>query len=183
MDPALVIQAQAGDEAAFAQLTQLVSGRLNRVAFSILRDREQAQDATQQGLIDIWRKLPTLRDPARFEAWSYRVIVHACYAEAKRSRRLLSELFRGREAVAPDDIGVVDDRDQLERAFRRLSVDQRAVVVLHYYIGLPLREVADVLDIAEGTAHSRLGRAMDRLRMALRADDPARGSLPQEVPG
>ena len=179
MDTRLVMQAQAGDEEAFAQLTGLVAARHHRIAFSILRDREQALEATQQGLIDIWRKLPTLRDPARFEAWGYRIIVNACYAEARRTKRRVTALLPRSEPVAADDIGSVADRDQLERAFRRLPVDQRAVVVLHHYLGMPLREVAETLGIAEGTAHSRLGRAMDRLRLALTADAPT--PLSQEV--
>ena len=81
MDPRLVIRAQQGDEAAFAELTVAVSGRLLRIAYGILRDRGLAEDATQQALVDVWRKLPGLRDAGRFEARSYRLLVHACYAE------------------------------------------------------------------------------------------------------
>lgn len=183
MDAAIVMSAQDGDELAFAHITQLVGGQLNRIAFSILRDRDSAQDATQQALIDIWRKLPTLKDPARFEPWAYRIVVRRCYREAKRGRRLVPELFGERSALADDDLVSVDDRDQIERAFVRLTVDQRAVVVLHHYVGLPMREVADVLGIAEGTAHSRLGRAMERLRIALGADEGKRPVVQREVTG
>ncbi len=183
MDPELVIRAQRGDEDAFARLTVAVGGRLNRVAFSILRDRGLAQDATQQALIEIWRQLRTLRDPARFEAWAYRIVVHACYAEARRSRRTLPQLFGEHEDVAADALGPVHDRDELERAFRRLSVDQRAVVVLHHYAGLSIPEVARTLGIREGTVHSRLGRAMQKLRLAIRAERPLRRSAAPEVSG
>lgn len=183
MDPALVIRAKAADEDAFTRLAMDVGGRLNRIAFSILRDRGLAQDATQQALIDMWRNLESLRDPARFEAWAYRIVVRACYAEARRARRSLPQLFEQYADVATDAVGVVHDRDQLERAFRRLSLDQRAVVVLHHYVGMPLPEVARTLGIREGTAHSRLGRAMDELRRALTADEPAPRHVTQEAPG
>ena len=74
------------------------------------------------------------------------------------------------EPVTDGDLGSVADRDQLERAFRRISIDHRAVVVLHHYLDLPLDEVADVLGIPSGTAHSRLHHAMRALRAALEAE-------------
>jgi RNA polymerase sigma-70 factor (ECF subfamily) len=181
MDTQLVTRAQQGDEAAFAELTVAVGGRLHRIAYSILRDRGLAEDATQQALLKIWRKLPGLREPARFEAWSYRFVVHACYAEAKHAKRTLPELAMRTETIAPDEVGLVDDRDQLERGFKRLSVDHRAVIVLHHYVGLPLPEVAATLGIPLGTAHSRLDRAMTKLRSALRADGPPAEATLQEV--
>jgi RNA polymerase sigma-70 factor (ECF subfamily) len=182
MDTQLVIRAQRGDETAFADLTVAVGGQLHRVAYGILRDRGNAEDATQRGFAQIWRKLPTLKDPARFEAWAYRLVVHACYAEARRAKRWLPGLLLGRERLAPDEISAVDDRDQLERGFRRLSVDQRAVIVLHDYLGMPLSEVARTLGIPAGTARSRHDRAMAKLRQALGAVVAAAPLAPTEVP-
>lgn len=172
VDRELVITAQGGDREAFASLAAACYGRLHRVAQNMLSDVHLADDATQQAIIEIWRSLPKLRDPNRFEAWSYRILVHACYAEARRARRWLPGL------PEPDDsrLGVdlasdVVRRDQLERGFRRLPVDQRAVVVLRHYVGMPLPEVASTLGIPEGTAHSRLHRAMQALRAAIEADE------------
>jgi RNA polymerase sigma-70 factor (ECF subfamily) len=172
MDPELVVRAQRGDGAAFEELAKGSVDRLHDVAHSILSDARLAEDATQQALLDIWQDLPRLREPARFEAWSYRILVRACYDEARRERRWmpsLPSLWMG-QPMAPDEMAAVVDREQLERGFRRLSVDQRAVVVLHHLRGLPLEQVADVLDISVGTAHSRLHRAMAGLRAALDAD-------------
>lgn len=181
MDTELVIRAQRGDEAAFATITQEIYVRLRSTAFRILRDPYLAEDATQQALIGIWRKLPRLREPARFDAWSYRFLVNACADEARRSRRSLPDLSISREPIAPDVFGVVNDRDQLERGFRSLSVDQRAVIVLRHFLDLTLEDTADALGIPVGTVNSRLSRAIAKLRVALDVDDPSTRPLPQEV--
>jgi RNA polymerase sigma-70 factor (ECF subfamily) len=81
----LVRRAQDGDEQAFASLAVSAGNRLHAVAHRILRDTDLAEDATQQALLAIWRDLPQLRDPARFDAWSYRLLVRACYAEGPGS--------------------------------------------------------------------------------------------------
>jgi RNA polymerase sigma-70 factor (ECF subfamily) len=91
------------------------------------------------------------------------------------------ELSWAREPVARDDVSRIDDRDLLERAFHRLSLDQRAVVVLHHYVGLTLDDVAASLGIPVGTANSRLSRAMTVLRAALDDDPRASRHAPHEV--
>ncbi len=172
MDTDLVMRAQRGDEEAFASLAVAAGGRLHAVAHRILRDTNLAEDATQQALLTIWRDLPQLRDPARFDAWSYRLLVRACYAEGRRTRTWAPNL-RLLPADGPqsaDALSSVVDRDQLERGFRRLSIDHRAVVVLHHYLDLPLETVADVLGVPIGTVRSRLHHAMRGLRAALDAD-------------
>ncbi len=172
MDTDLVTAAQHGDEEAFASLAVAVGGRLHAVAHRILRDLDLAEDATQQALLTIWRDLPHLRDPARFEAWSYRLLVRACYAEGRRARHWAPNLrlLPADEPAVPEGLGSVHDRDQLERGFRRLSIDHRAVVVLHHYLDLPLDEVAETLGVPVGTVRSRLHYAMRGLRAALDAD-------------
>jgi RNA polymerase sigma-70 factor (ECF subfamily) len=185
MDAQLVARAQDGDREAFAALATATYGRLHRVAQNILGDLDRAEDATQQAVVDIWRKLPQLRDAARFEAWSYRILVHSCYAEARKGKHWLPGIDAGREedpGAASAITGIVY-RDQLERGFCRVPVEQRAVVVLHHYLGLPLHEVASVLGIPAGTAHSRLNRAMTALRAALEADarTPKSEAAPEKV--
>jgi RNA polymerase sigma-70 factor (ECF subfamily) len=176
MDTELVMAAQRGDEEAFANLVVAHGGRLQAVAHRILRDYDLAEDATQQALLRIWKSLPTLRDPARFEAWSYQLLVRACYAEARRTRHWSPDLLLAEtDGSAADPLADIADRDQLERAFRTLSVDHRAVVVLHHYLDLPLAEVAAVLGIRVGTAGSRLHYAMKAQHAAL--DAAARPTL------
>ncbi len=172
MDRDTVVRAQAGDRQAFAHLVHQVSGNLYAVAYRILRDAGLAEDALQDALITAWRQLPHLRDPERFEAWIHRILVHACYAEARRSRRWTGSVrslpLEG--AAGPDEHVTVVDRDELERAFRRLPLDQRAIFVYHHYVGLPLVEIAETLGIPAGTARSRLHYATRALKAAIEAD-------------
>ena len=167
----LVLRAQKGDRGAFASLVDATSDRMFATAFRILRDTGLAEDALQDALIITWRQLPTLREPDRFEAWVRRLLVHACYAQARRRRTWTGDAQLPLEGpAAPDGISSLVDRDALERAFRRLSVEHRAVFVLHHHLGIPLVEIAETLGIPAGTARSRLHQATQTLRAAIKAD-------------
>jgi RNA polymerase sigma-70 factor, ECF subfamily len=171
MDRDLVERARSGDQEAFADLVHQVSDVLFGVARRILRDPGLAEDVVQNALVTIWRKLPHLREPDRFEAWAFRILVRACYADAPRNRRWAATvrvLPIGRADEA-DDYRSISDRDELERAFRGLPLDQRAVFVLHHHVGLPLVTVAETLGIPDGTARSRLHYATRALRTAFEA--------------
>ena len=175
MDRRLVEHAQAGDREAFAAILRAVGDRMYATAFRILRDPDRAQDAYQDAMITAWRQLATLRDPERFEAWVRRILVHACYAEVKRRSRWVMDANVEETLVDPSTSSgpAIHDRDQLERAFRLLSIDHRAVFVLHHHVGLPLTEVASTLGIPQGTARSRLHYATQALRRTLEASDAA----------
>lgn len=169
MDQHVVARARRGDTGAFEALVVGHHHRLFRVANGILRDRHLAEDATQQAFLDMWRDIRRLRDPAKFEAWSYRVLVRVCHSEAKRRPEWVpdNELLLAEVPLASDQYRAVVHRDQLERGFRQLSVDHRTVIVLHYLLDMTLETVAETLDIPIGTAHSRLNRAMQALRGAM----------------
>jgi RNA polymerase sigma-70 factor (ECF subfamily) len=171
MDRDLVERARSGDQAAFADLVHQVSDTLFGIARRILRDPGLAEDVLQDALVTIWRKLPHLREPDRFEAWAYRILVNACYAAAPRNRRWAStvRILPIDRASTTDDYQSISDRDELDEAFRRLPLDQRAVFVLHHHAGLPLVEVAEALGIPQGTARSRLHYATRALRVAFDA--------------
>jgi RNA polymerase sigma factor (sigma-70 family) len=156
----LIVRAQRGDEGAFASLCVVIGNRLHAIAHRILRDADLADDAAQ------------LRDPARFDGWAYRVLVRACYTEAKKSRRSAPNLriLQLDETSDAGGLASIADKDQLERAFQRLSVDHRAVVVLRHYLDLSEPEVAEALGVPVGTVRSRLFYAMRALRAALDAD-------------
>jgi RNA polymerase sigma-70 factor (ECF subfamily) len=167
-----VTRAMAGDHDAFAALANANVDRMYALARAILRDVDRAEDATQEALVRAWRELPNLRDPARFRAWLRRLLVNACYDEGRRSRRraevvLLSEHDR----AAADETGNVIDRDRLDRAFRRLPVEQRVVTVLNHVEGLTHEEIAATLDLPLGTVKSRARYALSGLRSALEADE------------
>jgi len=145
----------------------------------ILRDEFAAQDAVQETFIEAWRSLPGLREPDRFEAWTRRLLVRACFRGARRTRRAHAaeiELTPADEPAVPGAEGRLVLRDQIERGLARLPREQRAVVVLVYYLDLPLADAAEALGVPLGTTKSRLNRATSALRAALDADsrEPAR---------
>ena len=178
----LVERAGRGDHDAFAVLVRGTIARLDAAARLILRDPELARDAVQEALVGAWRDLPGLRDPARFDAWLYRLTVHSCLDAIRRRRRRVIEVelapFHGMPA---DDVsGLIADRDEVDRALQHLDPELRAVIVVHYYLGLPLADTARVLGIPVGTAKSRLHRSLSAMRMAMDAesrvaDELARG--------
>jgi RNA polymerase sigma-70 factor, ECF subfamily len=172
VDRQLVEQAQRGDEDAFEALVRATGDRCVGIAYRILRDADLAEDAVQSAYVSAWRDLPSLREPDRFEAWLHRTLTRVCYEEARKSRRFAANIrtLPIESSYAPEDVMTVVYRDQLDRGIRRLSVEQRAVLVFHHYLGLTLAEVADRLDIPIGTAKSRLHHATNAMRAALDAD-------------
>jgi RNA polymerase sigma-70 factor (ECF subfamily) len=173
VDRQLVIRAQEGDHDAFSRIAASSIGRLTAVARLILHDEYRAQDAVQDALVDAWRDIRGLRDPDRIDAWLHRLLVRSCYGQAKRAwrrDRVEVPLTPAHEPPLAEPHGVLESRDQLERALRRLSEDQRAVLVLTYFVDLPLAEAAETLGIPLGTMKSRLNRSMAALRAALEAD-------------
>jgi RNA polymerase sigma-70 factor (ECF subfamily) len=167
----LVELAQHGDRGAFSEIAHVMSPRLFPVAQRILRDYHRAEDATQQTLVQIWRKLPKLADPEKFDGWAYRILVNTCYAEARKSRRHPDDLrLLETDSSTGDSAVSVADRDALERAFDRLAPEQRAVLVLQYYLDLGHPQIADILGVPLGTVKSRASAGRQALRAALEAD-------------
>jgi len=173
-DDGLIRRAAGGDPDAFEKLISPRGDQLLATARKILQDADAAEDAVQQAVIQAWRMLPRLRDPRRFSSWLYRILVNACYGEARRQSR-----FGGRvqplvvDPPSTDDEAAWLERDAIERAFRSLTPSHRAVVVLHHYAGLPLTEVAEIVGVSPGTARSRLHYALQALRAALQAAERA----------
>jgi len=179
VDRRLVEQAQAGDRDAYEALARASVSRLYRTAYRIVRDADRADDAVQQTLVTMWRELPSLRDPDRFESWTYRLVLRFCLSDTRRAKRTGVREVRIDDATPArsDAFAESDLRDQLQRALDELSTDHRAVVVLHHYAGLPLGEIAEILGVPYGTVGSRLHHATRALRAAIAAADrsPATG--------
>jgi RNA polymerase sigma factor (sigma-70 family) len=168
----LVDRAAQGDHDAFAVLVRGSIARLDAAARLILRDPELARDAVQESLVRAWKSLPGLRDPVRFDAWLHRLLVHSCLDLLRHRRRRVIEVEL--DPIDPPFVGdtslAVADRDELDRALQRLDPEWRAVVVVHYFLGLPLPEVAAVLGIPVGTAKSRLHRSLALMRLTFDAE-------------
>jgi RNA polymerase sigma-70 factor (ECF subfamily) len=178
VDRDLVEAAQRGDREAYVDLIRPRFSRLFTIAQRILRDVDRAEDALQETLVIAWRDLRGLRDPDRFDAWLQRLLINLCIRHATRERRRVANLrvlpIDG--PTAPDELLTVADRDQIERGFRRLSIDQRVVLTLHHYSGYAPTEIAEILGIPLGTVRSRLFNAHRAMRAALEAD--ARTQVP-----
>jgi RNA polymerase sigma factor (sigma-70 family) len=177
MQRELVALAREGDHDAFSTLAGSSIDRLYGIARFILGDAERAEDAVQDALVVAWRDLAGLRDLDRFDAWLYRLLVRTCYRQAGRDRRRSVVEMRLLPAHDHEQPGIeppVVDRDRIDRGMRRLSPDQRAVLVLHHHLGLELVEVAEIIGIPVGTAKSRLFRGMQAIRSSIEADDRER---------
>ena len=171
MDHDIVTRVRRGDEQAFESLVKADFSRLYRVARGVLGDPQLAEDATQQAFVDIWRDIPRLRDPAKYEGWSYRLLVRVCYAETKkRPDGETSVEAHATEPMAADTYATVADRDQLERGLQRLSVDHRVVLVLRFLLGMTPETVAETLGISRWTVYARSNRALKAMRTALEAE-------------
>ena len=185
MTSELVVRAQSGDREAFEALATAAYERMYGIARRILRDSHSAEDAVQETLIRSWRDMRSLRDPDRFDAWLHRLLVHACHDQSRSSRRFAVEV-REIDVDRPDpsdDYSLVAQRDELERAFLKLPVEHRAVLVLTHYVGLPASEVGLVLGIPVGTVYSRLHYGVRNMRAALSnsGDGIARSHVPEQV--
>jgi RNA polymerase sigma-70 factor (ECF subfamily) len=169
---AIVERARRGDHDAFAALVDASLARLDAAARLTLRDPELARDAVQEAFIRAWRDLPGLRDPDRFDAWLYRLTMHSCLDLARRRKRRVIEVeLKPIDAPGARDIaGDLADRQLLDQALGRLDVGHRAVVALHYLLGMPLPEVAAALGIPLGTAKSRLHNALRAMRAYVATD-------------
>jgi RNA polymerase sigma-70 factor, ECF subfamily len=173
VQPTLVELAINGDEDAFASLMVVAGDRLLAIAYRILREVPAAEDAVQNAFLAAWRDLGGLRDPLLFEPWLTKLLVRACYAEAGRRRRWTANVreLPLESPAGPDAIVSVVDRDQLDRAFRRLTAEQRAVFVLHHHAGWSHVELAAMLEMPIGTIKSRIHYVTRTLRAAIEADE------------
>lgn len=178
VDRAVVERAQRGDREAYELLVRSSVDRLFAVACRIIGDADRADDAVQQALVSMWRDLPSLRDPDRFDGWAYRLVVRSCLSDLRRTRRARVRSLSPDEVIAAAD-GHRDTeiRDQLSRALRELTPEHRTVLVLHHYVGLPTAEIAEIVGVPLGTATSRIHHATRAMRAAIEADDrtPAMG--------
>ena len=179
----LVERAQRGDREAFGRLAEQSVGHLFDVAQLMLRDSDLAKDAVQEALILAWRDLRALRDPDRFTAWLNRILVRCVYRAATQERRqaAVRALDVGGDRLVADSGRALEDRDEVDRGFRRLKPDLRAVLVVHHYLGLTYDEAAEVLGVPAGTVKSRLNRATSAMRAELQAEARGRERMATET--
>jgi RNA polymerase sigma-70 factor, ECF subfamily len=172
----LVERAARGDADAFDLLMTDALDRLYALARLILRDTDLAEDAVQEALIHCWRELPRLRDATRFDAWLHRLLVNAATDQHRRRRRFHASVSLIVDPPVERDFAAdLATSDELRVAFDRLTVEQRAVLVLHHYLGLSSVEIADVMAVPARTVKSRLHYAAEAMRAAV--DAGSRGAM------
>jgi RNA polymerase sigma-70 factor (ECF subfamily) len=178
----LVERARRGEREAFRILAERLIGRLYNVAQLMLNDRDVAEDAVQETLVETWRDLPGLRDPDRFDAWVHQILVRTVYRLARRERRRAERpgLVTDDTRTLSDPAMAIADADEIDRGFRSLSPEHRAVLVVKHYLGLPDEEAAVVLGVPTGTVKSRLHRATAAMRAELEAGARATTALASE---
>ncbi len=159
-------------QARFMALAGRRLDHLYRLAGLLLGNASDAEDVSQEALATAWRSFANLRDESRFDAWLDRILVNACRDRQRRRRVVRFVPIEGEHSPVADPFAAVLDHDAALRHLAVLDIDERAVVVLHYWADLPLTEVAAQLNIATGTVKSRLHRALTRMR----ADEPAEAS-------
>jgi RNA polymerase sigma-70 factor (ECF subfamily) len=159
-----------GPADAFAAMTRRDVDRAYRLAWAILGNDEDAQDATQDALTAAWRQRNSLRDPDRLEAWLSRILINKC-RDRLRSRGRSRARVRSLELVAvpavPDGSHAAADRDELGRALESLNPDERIVVVLRFWADMTVDAIADRLGVPPGTVKSRLHNSLSALRSTL----------------
>lgn len=177
MDRELVEAARRGDRDAFDALVRREVPGVYRTALAILGSAADAEDATQDAFVSAWRNLRSLREPARFDAWFGRIVVNACRM-ALRHRRTVREitvdepLDLGRsDRVEIDPAELAATADLFDRAFDRLTIEDRALLVFAYRDAVPLAEISERIGAPVGTVKSRLSRARRSLHAALDRED------------
>jgi len=146
-----------------------------RLAALVLRDRDEAEDATQEAIARAWSSWGTLRDPSRFDAWFDRILLNVCRNRMRHVRTIrVVALDDAYEMPAADSHGATLARLTLEPAFGRLSPEQRIIVVLRFWRDLPIEEIAERLALPAGTVKSRLHYAIEALRAAIESSEEVR---------
>lgn len=184
MQRELVERARSGDLEAFGQLVEIAFPRLKGVAYLILRDADRAEDAVQEALVAAWQDLRALRDPDAWDAWLRRLLVRTCYRLAKKDRRRAqvgSQLGPDpANAGSADAAAGIAEREWILGELGRIDLEKRSVIVLHYYLDLPMGEVAEILGIPYGTAASRLHRGLELMRASMQGVTGPDGSVEAE---
>jgi len=176
VEPQLIEAAGRGDREAFDAIVQLRLDTVYRTAFTILGHEADAQDATQETFVAAWRNLPSLRDVDRFDAWLGRITINACRMALRRRAGVREISIDLPEVREPSSGGAgtgatAAEAEVFDRAFARLSVDDRAILVLHHHQELGIAEIGDRLGVPKGTVKSRLHRARRALERALEREN------------
>ena len=175
----LATRAMQGDEDAFEDILDRYKGLMLRTAYSIVKDRDVAEDAVQNALIQAWQHLPSLRETGALRPWLMRIVVNQCISFKRhlaRSTKFLQQSFSEQETARASQVadyakGRVECNWDLEQAIENLPAKQRTVIALHYYQGMTLPEMSQTLQTSENTLKKRIQAALSNLRHIMKSDE------------
>ncbi|MGG0821457.1 sigma-70 family RNA polymerase sigma factor [Paenibacillus turicensis] len=161
----LTLAAQKGDAEAFTALMEMHQSRLYRIAYAYLHNQEDALEVIQESTYRAYRNLKKLKEPSYFGTWMIRILLNCCADERKRQSRFrpITNVHTGTSIQEPSSWDCPQDPD-LATAVADLEPHYRQIIILSYFEGFSLTEVADILEIPSGTVKSRLHRALGKLR-------------------
>jgi RNA polymerase sigma-70 factor (ECF subfamily) len=175
MDYRLIELCKVGNSAAIENFVQTYQQDVYRLALSILDDAIEAEDATQDSLLAALRSLDSFRGASSLKTWLYSITVNICRTRLQRHKtyerltKILGEILRVRSTSSVEEFAVQSESDQLLwRAIHNMDEKHRIPIVLRYYHDLSVREIADILQIPEGTVHSRLNTSRKQLHEVLK---------------
>jgi RNA polymerase sigma factor (sigma-70 family) len=169
-EPDLISRATAGDKVAFEALLGPIVAPAARLAYAMLQDRAEAEDVVQEAAVKAWRKLGSFRPGADFKPWFLAIVANQCRMVRRTSWWSVLRLERTPADRSGSETNSVLSMD-LRRALLALPSDQRAAIALHFYLDLPLDEVAKVLGVSVAGVKSRINRALKRMRPALMTNE------------
>ena len=175
----LATRAMQGDEDAFEDILDRYKGLMLRTAYSIVKDRDVAEDAVQIALIQAWQNLPSLRETRALRPWLLRIVVNQCISFKRRFARsamFLQQAFSEQETARASQVadyagGIMEDKWDLAQAIEDLPAKQRTVIALHYYQGMTLPEMSQTLQTSENTLKKRIQAALSNLRHVMRSNE------------
>jgi RNA polymerase sigma-70 factor (ECF subfamily) len=167
MDRELLVRARTGDREAFESIVLAKGEPLFRTAMAILGNEADARDATQETFVAAWKGLPSLRDFDRFDAWLGRILINESRMTLRRRRRVNEVPLPDTDSEAAELRLPPSASPDFDAAFNRLSVDQRAMLVLHHLHGYGVDEIGAWLGMPSGTVKWRLSRARRALAAQL----------------
>jgi RNA polymerase sigma-70 factor (ECF subfamily) len=171
-----VARALNGDTEAFTAIFDYYNGLMLRTAYSIVKDHDLAEDAVQNAIIQAWQHLPSLREAGALRSWLMRIVVNQSISFKRRIARsttFLRQAFAEQEThfasqVADDAKGWLEGQWDLAQAIGTLPAKQQMAITLHYYQGMTLPEMSQLLDISENTLKKRIQAALTNLRRVMR---------------
>jgi len=168
-EESLVRRAKAGDRQAFGQLVRIYLNQILYLVYDFIGDYEQAQDIAQDVFIKAYSGISTFEQRSSFGTWLKRIAINTCQDALRKKQRAPAKISLNKDlADAGDSDGSNGIMDMVQKAFRNLSPNQKTAIILRYYHGEKINDIAEIMDINENTVRIHIHRAIEKIRRSLR---------------